>query len=249
MQVVKVRTFSGVVCEQEVFPMNERGADRGTVEPRLRFQSEEERAQHRDMISRRRHARQVNENFSAGDLYCTFTFDNENEVHSFDEARRVRDNFVRRLKYRYPTAVIFIYMGRGKNTSRIHFHALIKGVEPDYIVRQWRYGTVLRIDPLREHNYYDGVDHGQDYTGLANYLFDHWTPEQGGHRWKMTRNARKPEREAPTVVRREYSEDKPPRPPKGYKLVETRSTKYGYFYFKYVIEPPKRERKKAAISS
>ena len=72
--------------------------------------------------------------------------------------------------------------------------------------------------------------------------FDHWTKEQGGHRWKQTRNARKPDRETPTVAKRVYTESKPPRPPKGYILVETKSTKYGYLYFKYVLEPPKRKR-------
>ena len=45
---------------------------------------------------------------------------------------------------------------------------------------------------------------------------------------------------------RVYTESKPPRPPKGYILVETKSTKYGYLYFKYVLEPPKRKRKRAA---
>ncbi len=115
-----------------------------------------------------------------------------------------------------------------------------------YACEEWIYGSIVRIDHLREHNYYDGIDHGQDYTGLANYLFDHWTPEQGGHRWKQTRNARKPERETPTVAKRVYTESKPPRPPKGYILVETKSTKYGYLYFKYVLEPPKRKRKRAA---
>ena len=120
------------------------------------------------------------------------------------------------------------------------------GITEEQIREKWKAGTVLRIEHLREHNYYTGVDHGQDYTGLANYLFDHWTPEQGGHRWKQTRNARKPERETPTVAKRIYTESKPPRPPKGYILVETKSTKYGYLYFKYVLEPPKRKRKRAA---
>ncbi len=242
---VKVRTFSGVVCEQEVFTMSGRGASGIVREPRIRFQNEEERAAHRNEISRRRNARMINENFCAGDLYCTFTFDDDNEVHYWSDARRIRDNFVRRLQYKYPNAVIYVVMGRGKNTYRIHFHAVIKGIDEAYIVKQWWYGSVKEIRPLREHNTYNGVDHGQDFTGLANYLFNHWTPEQGGHRWKMTRNARKPEREAPTEVRRAYSEDKPPRAPKGYKLVETQSTKYGYFYFKYVKEPPKRQRKRA----
>jgi len=118
------------------------------------------------------------------------------------------------------------------------------GLPQEFIESKWEFGSVLRIEHLREHNYYDGIDHGQDYTGLANYLFDHWTPEQGGHRWKQTRNARKPEREEAKEIKREYTEAKPPRAPKGYILVETKSTKYGYLYFKYVLEPPKRTRKR-----
>lgn len=240
---VKIRTFSGVVCEQEVF--NIPGSTRSIkkAEPRLRFKSEEEREQHKLGISKRKHARQFNENFSPQSLYSTLTMDDENEVHTFDEAKRTRDLFVRRLKYAFPDAVIFIYMGRGKNTHRIHFHMVSQGVPEETIKKQWIYGSIVQINHLREHNYYDGIDYGQDYTGLANYLFDHWTPEQGGHRWKQTRNARKPERENPTVALREYTENKPPRAPKGYILVETKATKYGYLYFKYVLAPPPKKRK------
>ena len=47
-------------------------------------------------------------------------------------------------------------------------------------------------------------------------------------------------------IKKDYSEDKPPTPPKGYKMVESRGTKYGYMYFKYVldIEPEKKKVKK-----
>jgi len=119
-----------------------------------------------------------------------------------------------------------------------------EGVPEELIRKQWIYGDVLRIEHLREHNYYNGVDHGRDYTGLANYLFDHWTPEQGGHRWKATRNLKKPEREPAKEIKRNYSENRPPRPPKGYILVESKVTRFGYMYFKYVLEPPKRAPKK-----
>ena len=88
------------------------------------------------------------------------------------------------------------------------------------------------------------VDYGQDYTGLADYLFNHWTPEQGGHRWKATRNLRQPEKEAPTLALRTYTEKKAPIAPKGYKLVEARATKWGYIYYKYVREPEKPKRRK-----
>ena len=119
-------------------------------------------------------------------------------------------------------------------------------ITPEELIRQkWYLGSVVRIEHLKEHCYYDGVDHGQDYTGLANYLFDHWTPEQGGHRWKGTKNLSQPERENPKEIKRQYSEQKPPRAPKGYVLVESKATRYGYLYFKYVRIPPKRTRKKA----
>lgn len=170
MQRVKRRIFSGAVCEQEVFNISDRLTDIKKAEPRPRFKTEEEREQHRIGISRRKHARLVNENFSPRSLYSTLTLDDENEVHTFKEAKRIRDLFVRRLKYAFPDAVIFIYLGRGKNTNRIHAHMLSDGVPEEAIKKQWIYGSIVRIDHLREHNYYDGVDHGQDYTGLANYL-------------------------------------------------------------------------------
>ena len=240
VQRIKRRIFSGVVCEQEVFSVSSKIKDIKTAEPRQRFKTDEEREQHKLGISKRKHARMVNENFSPRSLYSTLTMDDEHEVHTFKDAKRTRDLFIRRLRYKMPAAQISIYMGRGKNTHRIHFHMLSDGVPEALIREQWKAGNVLRIEPMREHNYYNGVDYGQDYTGLANYLFDHWTVEQGGHRWKQTNNLRKPDKETPTIIKRVYTEKNPPRPPKGYKFVESRSTKFGYLYFKYVVETEKR---------
>lgn len=125
-----------------------------------------------------------------------------------------------------------------------------EGIPKEVIDEKWKYGSIKRISNLRSNCKYDGVDHGQDYTGLANYLFDHWTEEVGGHRWFMTKNAKKPEREEPTEVRIRggYSEQRPPRAPKGYVLVETKANRYGYLYFKYVVDPKrgKRPRNKKA---
>lgn len=240
---MKRRIFSGVVCEQEVYTVSDRANVR-TAEPRPRFKSEEERAKHRMEISRRLHRRIVNENFSPKSLYSTLTFDDDCEVHTFCEAKRVRDNFVKRLQRACPDAKIIIYMGRGKSTNRIHFHMLSDGIPEEILVGKWRDGSVIHVRNLRAHNFYDGVDCGQDYSGLADYLFNHWTEEQGGHRWKGTRNLCKPEKEAPTVALINYSETKPPRAPKGYKLVEVRSTGWGYLYFKFVKELKKIKHRK-----
>lgn len=236
MQKVKKRTFSGAVCEQEVFMISDNQKIAKATKPRDRFKTEDERLRHKWLMSRRHHARIVNATYGPQSLYSTLTLDNEYEIHTFDEARRIRDLYVRRLRRLFPDAQINIYMGRGKSTHRIHFHMLSNGVPEQIIREKWNFGDIVRIEHLREHNYYNGIDHGQDYTGLANYLFDHWTPEQGEgtHRWKQTRNVCQPEEEKPTPVKRNYSESNPPRAPKGYKLVESKSNDFGYQCFKYV---------------
>ncbi len=253
MGQVKRRTFSGCVCEQEVYLVSERVKDIASAEPkRPRFKTEKEREDHYTGISRRKHNRNFNENFGPRSRYATLTCDDENEIHDFKSAKRIRDNYLKVLKYHCPEAVIFIYIGRGKSTHRIHFHMVSDGVPEELIKEKWKYGSVIRISHLREHNYYNGVDHGQDYTGLANYLFDHWTKEQGGHRWKQTKNARKPDREPAkevkpihkSIKKERYTLERPPQPPKGYMLVESRGTPYGYLYFRYVKIPPAPEKRK-----
>lgn len=246
---VKRRIYSGAVCEQIVYTVPDGLKNLEESRPaRPRFQTEEDRARHRDSVARRRNARIVNANFGdASSLarYGTLTFDDEHEVHTFPEARRVRDRFYRAIRRKYPKARIMIYMGRGEHTARIHFHILIDGVPEEFIREKWIYGSVIRLDPMREHNYYNGVDCGRDYTGLANYLFNHWTPEQGGNRWKGSRSTlRKAECEKPTEAKRVYTMDHPPRAPKGYKLVESMETPYGFLYYKYVRIPEKRTRRK-----
>ena len=246
MQRVKTRIFSGAVCEQIVFHISDRVRDFRTAEPKPRFQNEEERIRHREGISKRNHARTFNENFGPSSQYSTLTLDNEYEVHTFEEAKQVRNNYVRRLMYHFPDAKLMIYIGRGKSTHRIHFHMVSEGIPEEAIKKLWGMGDIVRIEHLRKHNFYNGKDHGQDYTGLANYLFDHWTPEQGGRHYKKAGKMKKPEREPATPAKRNYSEDRPPRPPKGYILVESRATQYGYLYFKYVQKPEPVKRKRRA---
>lgn len=247
MKRIKRRTFSGSVCEQIVYNVRESTDTKTARPPKPRFENEEDRAKHREEISRRKNAQLINNNFGPTSHYCTLTLSVEYEVHTAAECRRVRDNLYRRILYRYPSAKVYIVYGQGKSTGRFHLHMLIDGVPADEIGKIWGRGSVIDIKPLREHNYYkdkDGklVDHGQDYTGLANYLFNHWRPEFGGHRWKASRNCKQPEPEAPTQAVREYSPEHPPVAPRGYVIVEARATQYGYQYYKYVRQPDKIKR-------
>ncbi len=232
MKRVKKRTFSGCVCEQVVYNMADNASVRGAKRPR--FADAEQYAAFKDMIGRKRFAQIINANFSPASVKGTLTFDDANELYDFADAKRIRGIFVRRIRRRYPDAKIVIVMGRGKSTARIHIHYIMDGVPEDAIRSLWTWGEIVECKHLREHNHYDGVDHGRDYTGLANYYWDHWTPEQGGHHYYATRNMDKPEAEQPEEIKREYTEAKPPRAPKGYKLVESKATPFGFLYFKYV---------------
>ncbi len=110
---------------------------------------------------------------------------------------------------------------------------------------------MIEVRHLRKHNFYideqgNKVDHGQDYTALASYLHAHWRKEFGGHRYKATRNCIRPEPEPATEAVREYSPKHPPVAPRGYILVEARTTKYGYQYYKYVVDPKSEHKRNEA---
>ena len=250
MRQMKKRIYAGNVLEQIVYNIPEGGKieDNPEKKKRKRFEDQESYDKFKLEISRRIHIRLFNANFSPSSIYGTLTFDDEWEVHTFEDAKRIARNYLRRLKNKYPDAVIFLYMGRGKGTQRIHFHTVSEGIPEAFLSEKWKYGKVRRFEHLRQHNWYGNEDHGQDYTGLANYLFNHWTPEVGGHRWIMTKNAKKPEEEKATEVhiRGGYHSKRSPVAPKGYKLVDIKATQYGCTYFKYVMIPQKKEKEKRA---
>lgn len=250
---MKRRIFTGAIHEQFMYSVSNRVKNVDGYNPekvkQARFETEEERFQFNEKISRKLFCRSVHANHDTESLYVTLTFSTEWEVHTFDEARQVRRNFIRAIRNKYPDAVIHLVMGRGRGTKRIHFHMIIRGVPEEFIVKKWKYGQIVECDHLREHNWYKDKDHGKDYTGLCNYLFDHWTKEVGGHRWFQTKNVRKPDAEEPTEILddEEYSVENPPTAPNGYMLVEAEATKYGYLYFKYVVIPgpdPRRSSKR-----
>ena len=245
----KRRKFSGCVCEQIVYTVSS-GAGLRTSKPKKpRFQTEAEREEFNQKISAAKFAALVNANFGPTSFYSTLTLDADHEVHTAQEMRRIRDNYYRRLLYRHPEAKLVIVYGRGKSTNRFHLHMITDGIPVDEIGKLWGLGSVIDCKPLRKHNYYvnqngDKVDHGQDYTALANYLHGHWRKEFGGHRWKASRNCVRPEPEPATEAVREYSPQRPPVAPRGYILVEARATQYGFLYFKYVWDPKKEARKR-----
>lgn len=240
MPQIKRKVYAGDICIQDVWQKKTSGRSYGM--PRIRFHNQSERDRFNLMRSRRHHALVINENYSPDSLYSTLTFNQDEEIHTYEEARLIRNRYYDVLQYKYPNAKISLYMGRGRSTSRIHFHMLTDGIPKEYIQEKWKYGEIIDCVNLRAHNYYFSnvhgslIDHGHDYTGLANYLFDHWTPDQGkGKRYKQSKNHRQPQIEKNKACKRVYSANKPPVPPKGYLYVGyTESTEYGYISFKYI---------------
>lgn len=244
MKLMLRRVWAGATLDQEVMCCTD--PESGKIQdakPKLRFKDEAQRAKHRRDMARRIFIRKFNATFRAGDLYATLTLDDEHEVHTFAEAWRIGNAFWRKLRRVDPDVVMVLVAGRGKATSRIHFHLVCQGIPAEVIRAKWTWGMVLQpIRVLREHNYYedaDGrkVDHGQDFRGLASYLFNHWTEEQGGHYYKGTRNMRQPDREEQEECEELYTDAYPPEAPEGYLYIGCDATPYGYVCYHYVVAP------------
>ena len=240
---VKRPVYSGAVCEIEVYDIPDRTINICPAEPKKpRFKNNEERERHRMGIARRDHIRKFNENVDPSWFYSTLTCDSRNEIHSLEEGYEEGTLLLRRLKYRNPEAKVFLYMGKGRRKKRVHFHMVTWGLTKEQVESAWTLGKVEHFDPLRERNIYNGVDCGRDYTGLANYLFDHWTPEHPGRsHYRCTTNMRQPEKDDAKEAKRKYSEKRPPVTPKGYRYIGCTDNKAGYLCFKYVYENGKEE--------
>ena len=154
MPRVKRRIFAGAVCEQHVYTVSDKVKSIKKAKPKKpRFKSEAEREKFNFGVALREHRRKFNANFSPTSYFSTLTFDVEEEVHDYPTAKKLRDNYYRRLQYACPDARIAIYIGRGKSTHRIHMHLVSDGVPVEVIKSKWKYGPVVRVEKLREHNY------------------------------------------------------------------------------------------------
>lgn len=241
MQNCERVTRSGAVLEKEYYPVSEniRNIGRSKPEPE-NVRTPEEKARYNRYKSEKHFVRLINTNFRSGDYYVTLTYNDGHLPESYEEAQKNIDNYIRRLRYSNPNAKIVAVTGHGKSTGRLHHHLIISGVSESDIISKWTFGSIIKAEPLREHNEYNGIDHGEDFTALAVYMHKHTPEEYKGKRWKQTKNILQPIAEKPKKVRRVYSPDHPPKAPQGYMLVEARKSEFyksGYVYFKYVRIP------------
>jgi len=133
--------------------------------------------------------RVANANFSERDLAMSLTYATEPE--SMEEANRILDNFLRKLRRRYAKLGIELkYMKRtekGKKEGRIHHHLyLTGGMDRDDIERLWGLG---RCNTRRLQFGEDGID------GLTAYMAGSGKARETYRRWSCSRNCVHPEPE------------------------------------------------------
>lgn len=238
---------SGAVLEKEIYFVPENIKLTKKTEPKDKKDlTPEEKAENNRKKSEKNFVRIVNNNFTKNSLYGTFTHDDEHLPETWEEANRNADNFLRKIKRWDPSVRYVLVIGRGRGTDRLHIHIIIDGtyITKEKLLELWDKGSIKRVETLREHNFYDGVDCGQDFTGLAVYLHKHNNAEHKGKRWKQSRNLIPPTKDKPKETKREYTEGKPPRAPEGYIFVGSYQSNYqqgGYISFKYVRDIKKIE--------
>ena len=257
MYLVKRRIYAGCTLEIQTYLNDRRVRSTGGSEPNPRFKNDEDRKEFMLARSRRKFIRMVNENFTPQGFYCTFTCDRKHECHTIEEIRKLWNRFWRRMRRKHPGVKMVGVPGRNgsakdekgnkkRDGDKFHVHMMIEGVSKEEIEKEWIYGNA-RVDQLWEHVKYDGVDHGPDYTKLAEYMIDHWAPEQGPRKWKATRNLRRPETEIETEMatlemKRQGGDCRIPETPEGYIFIEAKQTKYGFSSYMYVLDPRQRQR-------
>lgn len=139
----------------------------------------------------------INANFGKGDLWCTFTYDDEHVPESEEAAGKCFRNFIRRINRRRAKKgkenVRYIcvteYVSVEGEPVRAHHHVIMEGDEDrDRLEELWKYGSrnqTRRISP----------DPDTNITGIAHYITKQAKDpkrRKGSKRWTCSKNLKKP---------------------------------------------------------
>lgn len=182
-------TKAGEQLEADIYPVF--GSRKDAPRAKKRNKS---RAAQKNLNSKRskRHLNNmVSANFGRGDLWCTFTCDDQHLPGSQEDAKRVFRNFIRRINRKRRAegkdnvkyiCVIEYREEEGKKT-RCHYHVIMSGdVNRDELEKIWGQGRrnqTRRIDP----------DPETHIAGIVNYISK---DPKGQKRWMASKNLKKP---------------------------------------------------------
>lgn len=155
-----------------------------------------------DKNARRYLIRLANINFSKGDIWATFGWDDKNMPEDEERAEKDIKNFIARINYRRRKAGLenakYIYIPAIDGYARPHFHILISGdgMDRDELEDLWtkcERKNTRRVKP----------DDDFLITGIATYITQN---PHGTKRWRSSKNLKKPD--APTRSYRKFSRKK-----------------------------------------
>lgn len=155
-----------------------------------------------DKKARRYLIRLANINFSKGDIWATFGWDDDNMPEDEERAEKDIKNFIARINYRRRKAGLenakYIYIPAIDGYARPHFHILISGdgMDRDELEDLWtkcERKNTRRVKP----------DDDFLITGIATYITQN---PHGTKRWRSSKNLKKPD--APTRSYRKFSRKK-----------------------------------------
>lgn len=156
----------------------------------------------------------ISANFGKGDIWATFTYDEEHLPESPEDADRIFANYIRRINRRRRKAgkdnakyiVVTEWSDDEEKGIRCHHHVIIDGSnDRDELENLWRQGSrnhTRRIDP----------DPDTHAAGIANYITK---DPHGRKRWRASKNLKKP------IVTKSYSRF-------GKRTAERMATNRGY---------------------
>lgn len=155
-----------------------------------------------DKNARRYLIRLANINFSKGDIWATFGWDDDNMPEDEERAEKDIKNFIARINYRRRKAGLenakYIYIPAIDGYARPHFHILISGdgMDRDELEDLWtkcERKNTRRVKP----------DDDFLITGIATYITQN---PHGTKRWRSSKNLKKPD--TPTRSYRKFSRKK-----------------------------------------
>ena len=184
--------YCGEYLEVTIYPVYSKAKGRGKrSKPTTEIQ---QRLNQRHTEGRLR--RLLHTNFTPSDLFATLTFDEVNLPASVEDAQRLLQNFLRRLKRKYSRLGLdgkYIYvLEYGQEHNRLHIHLVLTGgITRADLEKLWGLGDT-KADALRFEK--DGL------TALAKYLTKGRETEDRPtwKRWSGSRNL-----EQPTVTQRD----------------------------------------------
>lgn len=181
--------YCGDYLEVEIFPVYTKAKGRGKrKKPTSAIQ---QRLNQRHAEGKLR--RLLHTNFTEDDLFVTLTFDDAHLPASVEDAQRLLQNFLRRLKRRYSKAeaeLKYVYiLENGAKHSRLHAHMVVSGgLSQEDLAALWNMGEVSAAYLQFDQN---------GLVALAKY-FTKGDAQNGGKsitwkRWVASRNLDKPE--------------------------------------------------------